>query len=98
MLNAQPMGFYSPGTLIEDARRHGVVVRHVDLTASSWDHTLEIDGVMRVVPNDGRIAVQPLGSNGHAPPKAPAVRIGLRQVRGLGPAAREVLEKALLEG
>jgi error-prone DNA polymerase len=97
MLNAQPMGFYSPGTLIEDGRRHGVVVRHVDLTASSWDHTLEVDGVMRVVPNDGNVKVERSGT-GRAVGKPPAVRIGLRQVRGLGPAAREVLEKALAEG
>ena len=41
MLNAQPMGFYSPGTLIEDARRHGVEVRPVDVTRSAWDTTLE---------------------------------------------------------
>ena len=42
ILNAQPMGFYAPGTLIEDARRHGVTVRPIDLTRSSWDHTLEL--------------------------------------------------------
>ena len=41
MLNAQPMGFYAPGTLIEDAKRHGVQVRPVDITRSLWDHTLE---------------------------------------------------------
>jgi error-prone DNA polymerase len=41
ILNAQPMGFYAPGTLIEDAVRHGVKVRPVDITRSSWDHTLE---------------------------------------------------------
>lgn len=41
MLNAQPMGFYAPGTLIEDAKRHGVQVRPVDITRSGWDHTLE---------------------------------------------------------
>ena len=41
MLNAQPMGFYSPGTLVEDARRHGVEVRGVDLTRSAWDCTME---------------------------------------------------------
>ncbi|MBA3560888.1 MAG: hypothetical protein H0W30_20120, partial [Gemmatimonadaceae bacterium] len=41
ILNAQPMGFYAPGTLIEDARRHGVEVRPVDLTRSGWDCTLE---------------------------------------------------------
>ena len=42
ILNAQPMGFYAPGTLVEDARRHGVEVRPVDLTRSAWDATLEV--------------------------------------------------------
>jgi error-prone DNA polymerase len=42
ILNAQPMGFYSPGTLIEDARRHGVTVLPIDATKSGWDTTLEV--------------------------------------------------------
>ncbi len=37
------MGFYAPGTLVHDARRHGVEVRPVDLAYSSWDCTLELD-------------------------------------------------------
>ncbi|MDF1562740.1 MAG: error-prone DNA polymerase [Deltaproteobacteria bacterium] len=41
LLNAQPMGFYSPATLVEDARRHGVEIRPVDVTCSDWDCTLE---------------------------------------------------------
>lgn len=41
MLNAQPMGFYSPATLVEDGKRHGVVVLPVDVRASAWDCTLE---------------------------------------------------------
>ncbi|HMA03777.1 MAG TPA: PHP domain-containing protein [Gemmatimonadaceae bacterium] len=41
ILNAQPMGFYSPGTLIEDAKRHGVVVLPVDCSRSRYDSTLE---------------------------------------------------------
>jgi len=41
LLNAQPMGFYSPATIIEDAKRHGVEVRPVDVTRSAWDCTLE---------------------------------------------------------
>lgn len=41
ILNAQPMGFYSPATLIRDALRHGVEVRPVDITKSLWDCTLE---------------------------------------------------------
>lgn len=42
MLNAQPMGFYSPATLIRDAIRHGVEVRPPDLAFSSWHCTLEL--------------------------------------------------------
>ncbi len=41
LLNAQPMGFYTPATIVEDAKRHGVVVRAIDIQASDWDCTLE---------------------------------------------------------
>ena len=41
LLNAWPMGFYAPATLVDDARRHGVEVRPVDVTHSDWDCTLE---------------------------------------------------------
>jgi len=41
LLNSQPMGFYAPSQLVQDARRHGVEVRSVDVTASDWDCTLE---------------------------------------------------------
>jgi len=41
LLNSQPMGFYSPSQLVQDARRHGVEVRGVDACASDWDCTLE---------------------------------------------------------
>lgn len=41
MLNSQPMGFYGPSQLIQDARRHGVEVRSVDVMDSDWDCTLE---------------------------------------------------------
>jgi error-prone DNA polymerase len=43
LLNSQPMGFYAPHTLVEDAKRHGVEVRGVDVTASGWESTLEGD-------------------------------------------------------
>ena len=42
LLNAQPMGFYAPATIVDDAIRHGVEVRAVDVTASAWDCTLEL--------------------------------------------------------
>ncbi len=186
ILNAQPMGFYSVGTLIEDAKRHGVSVRSVDLTRSAWDHTLELPDGRIVVPNDGQVSMRDgrapevarmdgapnerahtdagegrrpppphatLGARGAPPnhhhttsphhhhnpsvpprtnpsptknapatsptPKSPpsssssaaaaaaaappalrppAVRLGLRVVRGLGAAARERLEQALRDG
>ena len=41
LLNSQPMGFYSPAQLVQDARRHGVEVRPADARASDWDCTLE---------------------------------------------------------
>jgi DNA polymerase III alpha subunit len=103
ILNAQPMGFYSVGTLIEDAKRHGVEVRPVDLTRSAWDHALECADGSVMVPYDGRIekteakgARRGDGSGDVA--QAPVVRLGLRLVRGLGAAAREKLELALRDG
>ncbi|HET7007862.1 MAG TPA: error-prone DNA polymerase, partial [Candidatus Binatia bacterium] len=41
LLNAQPMGFYTPATIVEDAKRHRVVVRSIDVQNSDWDCTLE---------------------------------------------------------
>jgi error-prone DNA polymerase len=41
LLNSQPMGFYGPAQLVADARRHGVEVRPLDVSASDWDSTLE---------------------------------------------------------
>jgi error-prone DNA polymerase len=45
LLNAQPMGFYSPQSLVADARRHGVEVRRPDINASAADAVLEPVGV-----------------------------------------------------
>ena len=55
LLNSQPMGFYQPSQLIQDAQRHGVRVLPADVTISEWDCTLE----------------------------AGALRLGLRQIKGL---------------
>jgi error-prone DNA polymerase len=67
LLNSQPMGFYAPHTLLEDAKRHGVEVRGVDVLASAWETTLEgaAPGVAA------------------APGVTPALRVGLHQIRGL---------------
>lgn len=68
LLNSQPMGFYAPAQLVQDARRHGVEVRSADVTVSHWDCTLE-PGHARAPADAGRLA--------------PALRLGLRMVRGL---------------
>ena len=47
LLNSQPMGFYAPAQLVQDARRHGVEVRPPDVGASGWDCSLE-DGALRL--------------------------------------------------
>jgi error-prone DNA polymerase len=76
LLNAQPMGFYAPGTIVQDAQRHGVKVLPVDVALSEVDTTLEwIDGSAE-----------------------PAMRLGLRLVRGLGTTVREELEAVLASG
>ncbi|MFA9274134.1 MAG: error-prone DNA polymerase [Candidatus Aquirickettsiella gammari] len=41
LLNSQPMGFYSPSQLVQDAKRHQIVVRPVDVMHSHWDAKLE---------------------------------------------------------
>jgi error-prone DNA polymerase len=47
LLNSQPMGFYAPAQLVQDARRHGVAVRPPEVGASDWDCTLEA-GALRL--------------------------------------------------
>jgi error-prone DNA polymerase len=44
LINSWPMGFYSPDQILQDARRHGVEVRPVDIRVSQWESTLEPAG------------------------------------------------------
>ena len=48
LLNNQPMGFYSPPTLIRDARQHGLRIRPVCVQRSDWSCTVETDDVLRL--------------------------------------------------
>jgi error-prone DNA polymerase len=48
LLNNQPMGFYSPATLIRDAKSHGVQVRPVCVGRSRWECVIEADGSLRL--------------------------------------------------
>jgi error-prone DNA polymerase len=75
LLNAQPMGFYSPHTLVRDARRHGVEVLGPCVARSRRDCTLE--------PRPE--SAGPIGfpmPGWHADPSVRAMRVGLRYVRG----------------
>jgi DNA polymerase III alpha subunit len=47
LLNAWPMGFYAPATVVKDAQRHGVEFRPVDVGRSDWKCTIE-DGAVRL--------------------------------------------------
>src|SRR5580658_3284896 len=81
LINSQPMGFYSPAQITQDVRRNGVAVRPVDVGISDWDCTLE----------PGSAAAEDA-----APGQQPALRLGLRLVRGLprADAERIVTERA----
>ena len=48
LLNSQPMGFYSPSQLVQDAQRHGVKVLPVDVNHSDWDCTMEDRNTIRL--------------------------------------------------
>ncbi len=62
LINAQPMGFYSPAVIVNDLKRHGVGVRPIDVQASRWDCTVE-GGELRL----GLRLVRGLGEEvGHA--------------------------------
>jgi len=88
LLNAQPMGFYSPATIVHDARRHGVEIRPVDLAVSEWDCTLEA--------GEGSVPDADVHTTDEASSTDPfpALRLGLRFVHGLGSRARDRLRAA----
>lgn len=77
ILNAQPMGFYAPAQLVRDAREHGVAVRPPDINHSDWDCTLE---ALTGPPDHPDLPFElPTGEGGGQY----AVRLGLRQIKGM---------------
>ncbi|MDQ3038626.1 MAG: error-prone DNA polymerase [Pseudomonadota bacterium] len=73
LMNSQPMGFYSTSQITQDALRHGVDIRPVDVEVSGWNNTLE----------DQEDRAQ-----------QPAIRLGLREVRGLSETVALRIEQA----
>jgi error-prone DNA polymerase len=99
MLNSQPMGFYAPSQLIQDAKRHGVEVLAPDVSFSDWDCTLELPH--HVIPGLTR---DPYGGGSGAPWIAGqarndmGVRLGLRLVGSLSEAGGRRIEQARAKG
>lgn len=82
MLNSLPMGFYGPSQLVQDARRHGVVVRPVDVAHSLVEASLE--------ENDD--------DDDKAAGAQPAVRLGLQGLAGLSAQAALRIVEARVQG
>jgi error-prone DNA polymerase len=103
LLNNQPMGFYSPATIVKDAQRHGLKLLPVDVTKSEWNCTLEtVPSTQYLVPSKTLVIPTSERTRGAEESSCPqlgtpdsgliALRMGLRYVRGL----REDAGKALL--
>ncbi|MGZ7457864.1 error-prone DNA polymerase [Pseudomonas sp. Ma2-10] len=75
LINSWPMGFYSPDQILQDARRHHLQIRPVDVRASDWDCSLEpITGAQ------------------------PAIRMGLRMIKGFREDDARSIEAARSKG
>ena len=93
ILNSQPMGFYQPAQLVQDAKQHGVDIRPIDINHSNWDHTLER------FPNEGYKYAKECGTSQGCEQFSPiggvrgglALRLGFRQVKGIRAEDIEVL-------
>ncbi len=100
LLNAQPMGFYTPNSLVHDAMHHGVVVLAPDVEVSGFDCTVEDHDAD---PDDIVTHLGGAWRRGRGPvddPLRPAValRLGLRYVRGLGESEIVRIEAARATG
>jgi len=89
LINSQPMGFYAPSQLVQDARRHGVDIRNVDVTVSTWDCTLESvrsETIPDMLPQGHHPRGEVLSLTPHSAEQsslAPFLRLGLRLVASL---------------
>ncbi len=100
LLNAQPMGFYSPNSLVQDAQRHGVVVLGPDVNISWHDCTIEsfdadIEDVVSYLGESWRRGRGTVDDTVRPPV---AVRMGLRYVRNLGDREVTRIEAARILG
>jgi error-prone DNA polymerase len=86
LLNSQPMGFYAPAQLVQDAQRHGVEVRAADATRSDWECTLE--GGAQPALRLGLLMIKGLSETGAARIVAARAQRGFASVDDLARRAR----------
>ncbi|QKX17548.1 error-prone DNA polymerase [Microbulbifer sp. YPW1] len=85
LLNSQPMGFYAPAQLVYDAQRHNVKILPLDVNHSGWHHSLAL-----AANKDG---------NGQSHPAAsPAIRLGMRLIKGLAEESVDAIETERVQG
>jgi error-prone DNA polymerase len=94
LLNAWPMGFYYPATLVKDAQRHGVVVLPIDVNYSGWRCRWEEEGSGAMRPWGHEEATSSPSRDLTAPRPSGAARLGLRFVKGLRQEAGEAIQWA----
>ena len=112
LLNAWPMGFYSPASLIKDTQRHGVEVKPIDISTSKWLCDLEggsgregVRAQFRRRPTNPLREAQPSATTPERRgclstdpfPSGAAVRLGLRFVHGLRSDSAQRIESARAE-
>ncbi|RYY87998.1 MAG: DNA polymerase III subunit alpha [Chitinophagaceae bacterium] len=101
ILNSQPMGFYQPAQLVQDARNHGVEVLPVDVNYSDWDYDLEPLSGSTALTMTGAAKEMACASPGECPTVTPSaaegdrrgLRLGLRQISSLRLSDAELLLK-----
>ena len=104
LLNSQPMGFYAPAQLVQDAREHGVEIRPIDVNASSWDNNIEngtlrlgmrqVDGfrkewALRVMEKQPFISLEDMARRAALPPRALKLLADADALNSLGLDRRE---------
>ncbi|WP_437188593.1 error-prone DNA polymerase [Planctomicrobium sp. SH668] len=113
LINSQPMGFYGPAQLVEDARKHHVPVLPVDINHSDWDCTLESVGLNKFPSSslrdlcasvfadsspDGVKHRETEGTGGENDEQRFSLRLGLRMVAGISEAAARKIMLARQQG
>src|SRR4051794_4828666 len=113
LLNSQPMGFYAPAQIVRDAKEHGVEVRPADVNCGGWDCALEAVCASPGAGEDKETRRQGDKEKEPVPPSpcllvslspclsplpSPALRLGLRLIKGLPVAHAKRIEAARAAG